>query len=76
MKYKLYEEVCFIYNKKTLYGQIINAENNRHGDTYKIICHVDESFYPIWVLEKDIIPDRRTLKKRRKKERRQKPLDK
>ena len=70
MKYKLYQEVCFTYNKKTLYGQIINVEHNR----YKIICHIDESFYPIWINEKDIIPDRRTLKKRRKKERRKKPL--
>ena len=73
MKYKLYQEVCFTYNNKKLYGQIINTEEN---NKYKIISFIDNTYYPIWVLEKDIIPDRRTKNRRVKKDRRQKPLDK
>lgn len=69
MKYKLYQEVCFTYNKKKLYGQIMQIEK----DKYKIISYINNTFYPLWINEKDIIPERRTKKRRVKKDRRQKP---
>lgn len=46
----LYDEVEFKYHNKICYGQIINTLPYES----KIICHVDQNFYPIWVRNKDI----------------------
>ena len=68
---KLYTETCFKYLGKIYYGQIVNIVGHKFKE-YKIISWIGEFWFAGWIKENDILQDRRTLNKRRKKDRRKK----